>query len=299
MGRHALENAAALGKLVEELSRAGPATGGLDPMNLSRRLIVKPGKKLRLSDRDPDDMAGLGKPRGREATEKNLRRLADLEYLLYAEHKRALLVVLQGMDAAGKDGTIRRVMTGLNPQSCKVTSFKEPSAEELAHDFLWRIHKAVPSYGDIGIFNRSHYEDALVVRVHGLVPESVWSRRYDEINAFEKNLAEGGVMVLKFFLHISKDEQKRRFEDRLGDPTKNWKASPADFKERQFWRDYTKAYEDVLAKCSTPWAPWFVIPANHKWFRDLAVSQIIVETLEGMDLRFPKPAFDLSKIVIE
>ena len=187
-------------------------------------------------------------------------------------------------------------MTGLNPQNCRVTSFKVPSVEEAAHDFLWRIHKAAPARGETGIFNRSQYEDVLVVRVHNLVPKAVWSERYDQINEFEKLMSENGVTILKFFLHISKKEQLARLDARIEDPSRNWKISDADFKERKLWADYVEAYEAVLSQCSTSYAPWFIIPANKKWFRNLAVSQIIVETLERMDPKFPKPSVDLSKI---
>jgi PPK2 family polyphosphate:nucleotide phosphotransferase len=203
------------------------------------------------------------------------------------------------MDTAGKDGTIRNVMTGCNPQGCTVTSFKVPTPEELAHDFLWRVHKAVPGKGQIGIFNRSHYEDVLVVRVHNLVPKSVWSKRYDEINAFENHLTRNGVTILKFFLHISKDEQKRRLLDRLNDPRKQWKVNPGDFEERKLWDDYTAAYEDALSRTSTGHAPWFVIPSDHKWFRNLAVSSIIVDALESLDLKLPRPSFDLKSMRVE
>jgi PPK2 family polyphosphate:nucleotide phosphotransferase len=203
------------------------------------------------------------------------------------------------MDAGGKDGTIRHVMSGLNPQGCRVSSFKVPTEEELAHDYLWRIHRAVPGKGEIGIFNRSHYGDVLVVRVHNLVPKRVWSKRYDQINAFENILAENGVTIVKFFLHISKDEQKQRLQERLDDSSKHWKVSAADFEERKYWDDYTEAYEDVLSRCSTPWAPWYVIPANRKWFRNLAVAGILVSTLEDMDMRFPKSKLDLSKFSLD
>ena len=210
--------------------------------------------------------------------------------------KRALLIVLQGLDTGGKDGTIRHVMSGVNPQGCKVTPFKVPAGEETDHDFLWRIHHAVPGFGYIGIFNRSHYEDVLVVRVHNIVPKSQWSRRYDQINNFEEFLTQNNVKILKFFLHISKDEQKKRLMDRIDDPDKHWKISEADFNERRFWNDYTAAYEDALTKCSTDAAPWYVIPSNKKWFRNLAVSHIIAETLEEMDLKLPKPSIDVKKL---
>jgi PPK2 family polyphosphate:nucleotide phosphotransferase len=266
-------------------------------MNFTDKLIVEPGAKVKLDKFDPADTFGFkdnDKTQGKIA--KTIKRLDDLQYLLYAEGKRALLVVLQAMDAGGKDGTIRHVMSGVNPQGCRVTSFKVPSEEELRHDFLWRSHLAVPEKGMIGIFNRSHYEDVLVVRVHRLVPKQIWKNRFQEINEFEKLLAENRVKILKFYLHISKQEQKRRFEERNDDPKKNWKLSPADLAERQFWSDYMEAYEDVLSRCSTGYAPWFVIPADHKWFRNLAVSSIIVETLEGMDMQFPRPTISPKKL---
>ena len=269
-------------------------------MNLRKRFIVKPGHRVQLAVHDARDTAGLHKddPAVGKRLARNLSRLAELEYRLYAENRRALLIVLQGMDTSGKDGTIRHVMSGLNPQSCRVTAFKMPSAEEASHDFLWRVHHAVPRRGEIGIFNRSHYEDVLVVRVHDLVPRSVWSKRYDQINDFERSLAANDVTILKFFLHISQDEQLDRLRERINDPAKNWKITPADIQERKFWPRYGKAYEEVLRRCSTAAAPWFVIPADKKWFRDLAVSQIVVETLAEMDPQFPPPAFDIAKIKI-
>ena len=269
-------------------------------MSMASKLIVKPGQRVNLSKHDPDFTAALSKRKDAEKQLKaNIKRLAELQYLLFAEGARALLIVLQAMDAGGKDGTIRHVMSGVNPQGCKVTSFKVPTAEEAAHDFLWRIHKAVPGKGEIGIFNRSHYEGVLVVRVHGLVPKAVWSRCYGQINAFEKLLADSGVAILKFFLHISKDEQKQRLEARIRDPRKHWKVNPNDIEERRYWGDYMAAFEDALRRCSTAHAPWFIIPANRKWFRDLAVSEIIVETLEAMDMRFPPPTCDVSKLVVK
>jgi len=265
--------------------------------NFTKELRVKPGKKVDLSKYDPDETLGWKKGGKMDASlGKTLARVDNLQYRLSAERKRALLVVLQALDAGGKDGTIRHVMSGMNPQSCKVTSFKVPTAEEAAHDFLWRIHKAVPAHGDVGIFNRSHYEDVLVVRVHKLVPKEVWSERYDQINEFESLLAQNGVRILKFFLHISKEEQRKRFLVRIDDPNHQWKVSEADFEERKFWDDYTAAYEHAIEKCSTEDAPWFVIPANKKWFRNLAVSHIITETLEDMDPKFPKPTVDVTKI---
>jgi PPK2 family polyphosphate:nucleotide phosphotransferase len=263
----------------------------------AKELIATPGKKVKLDKWDPEDTLGWGKNHKMKASlAKTVEKLDSLQYLLYAEHKRALLVVLQGLDAAGKDGTIRHVMSGVNPQGCRVNSFKKPTSEELAHDFLWRIHKAVPPIGDIGIFNRSHYEDVLVARVHDLVPKDVWSRRYQQINDFERALQENNVKILKFFLHISKDEQKRRFQQRIDDKDRQWKISEADFAERKYWDDYSKAYEVALTRCSTPHAPWYVIPSNKKWFRNLAVSRIIVETLEDLRMKFPAPTVDVSKI---
>jgi PPK2 family polyphosphate:nucleotide phosphotransferase len=264
-----------------------------------QKLMVKPRGKLKLADWDPDDSHGFTKNEAAAELVKYQSKMDSLQDLLYAGKKHALLIVLQALDAGGKDGTIRHVMAGANPQSCDVTSFKAPTAEELGHDFLWRVHKAVPIKGTIGIFNRSHYEDVLVVRVHNLVPKSVWSKRYDQINDFERMLTHSGVKILKFFLHISKAEQKKRFQQRLADPDKRWKWSQSDFNERKLWDDYTAAFEDALSKCSPAAAPWFVIPSNKKWFRDLAVSQIIVETLESMKMKYPKPDFDPSKIVIK
>jgi PPK2 family polyphosphate:nucleotide phosphotransferase len=264
-----------------------------------RELAVAPASKFKMLDVDPDDTHGIEKDGGASRLEKNLERLSVLQYLLYAEAKRSLLVVLQGIDAGGKDGTIRHVMSGLNPQGVQVTAFKAPDGEEKRHDYLWRVHRAVPEYGKIGIFNRSHYEDVLVVRVHNLVPKSVWSKRYDQINDFERMLSENGVRIVKFLLYISKDEQAKRFRERLDDKTKNWKFSPDDIKEREYWNDYIRAFEEALRRCSTEHAPWYVIPANRKWFRNFAISEILRETLEDMDLKYPKPSADLSNIQFE
>ena len=266
---------------------------------LMRELAVAPGSKFKLSDIDPDDTHGTEKEDAASRLEKNLERLSVLQYLLYAEAKRSLLVVLQGIDAGGKDGTIRHVMSGLNPQGVQVTPFKAPDGEEKRHDYLWRVHRAVPEWGKIGIFNRSHYEDVLIVRVHNLVPKSVWFQRYDQINDFERMLSENGVRIVKFLLYISKDEQAKRFRERLEDKTKNWKFSPDDIKEREYWNDYIRAYEEALRRCSTKDAPWYVIPANRKWFRNFAISEIIRETLQDMDLKYPKPSADLSNIQFE
>ena len=258
-------------------------------MNLLKKLCVEPGTKVKLKKLDAGDTFDVSKGDAEAAAGKHAKKLGLLHELLYAEHKRSLLIVLQGMDASGKDGTIKHVMAGANPQGCAVTSFKEPSKKELDHDFLWRIHNAVPGKGDIGIFNRSQYEDVLIVRVHKLAPKTVWQARYEQINEFEKLLSENGTHILKFFLHIDSGEQEKRFEARLSDPEKNWKASAADFREREFWDDYQDAYDDALSKCSTADAPWFVVPANHKWFRDHAISEIVIQTLEGLKMQFPKP----------
>ncbi len=269
-------------------------------MRLSERFRVAPGSKVMLAKWDPDDTAGFADSKSvKKLLKKNLKRLSELQYLLYAESKRSVLVVLQALDAGGKDGTIRNVMGPLNPQSCKVISFKTPAAEELAHDFLWRIHRAAPRAGEIRIFNRSHYEDVLIVRVHDMVRKAVWSSHYDQINAFEKILAKNNTHILKFYLHISKNEQLERFKARLDDPTKQWKASEGDFEERKYWNAYTKAYEAALSKCSTAHAPWFIIPANKKWFRNFIVSEILVRSLSKLRMKFPKPTADLSEIKLE
>jgi len=266
-------------------------------MRLAEKLLVKPGSKVLLEDIKTDATPGFKeKPDVETILRETAEKMAKLQYLMFAENKRSLLIVLQAMDTGGKDGTIRHVMTGLNPAGVHVKSFKVPSAEEMNHDFLWRIHQAVPPQGDFGIFNRSHYEDVIVVRVHDLVPRPVWKARYAQINAFEHHLVENDVTILKFFLHISKEEQKRRIQDRMEDPERCWKLSPADFKERTYWDDYQEAYADALSKCSTEWAPWYVIPADRKWFRNLAVAEIMLEALESMKMKFPKPSFDPSKL---
>jgi PPK2 family polyphosphate:nucleotide phosphotransferase len=260
---------------------------------------VKPGSKVSLDDYDPADTGHYKSADEADDTlRKHLDELDRLQNLLYAEGRRALLVVLQGMDAAGKDGTIRHVMSGLNPQGVSVVPFKVPSDEERAHDYLWRVHKVTPRFGHIAIFNRSHYEDVLAVRVHELVPKKVWKKRFKQINQFERILSENNTIILKFFLHVSNDEQKRRLEERLSDPKRHWKFSQKDVQERQHWPAYVKAYEDVLTECSTGRAPWYVVPADHKWYRNLVVAETIVEALRGMDLKYPEPAEDLSHIVI-
>ena len=267
---------------------------------IREKLLAAPGEKLRLSKIDPAGTPGCdSKEEGLMRLEKNIERLRVLQYLLYAEGKRAALAVLQGIDAGGKDGTIQKVMTGLNPQGVSLTSFKAPAGDEKEHDYLWRVHKAMPRHGQIGIFNRSHYEDVLVVRVHNLVPKEVWKKRYEQINHFEEMMADNGLTIVKFFLYISKDEQKKRFQDRIDDPAKNWKFSPADLEERKYWDDYTAAFEEAIEKCSKAHAPWYVVPANRNWYRNLAVSEIMCETLEELNMKTPKPTADLSKIALE
>jgi PPK2 family polyphosphate:nucleotide phosphotransferase len=268
-------------------------------MDLRSRFLVKPGKKAGLSDRDPAATPGSpGKEDGEKRLRENLKRLAELQFALYAEQKRALLVVLQAMDTGGKDGVIRHVFTGFNPQNIRVASFKVPTAEEASHDFLWRIHRAVPVRGEVGVFNRSHYEDVVVVRVKDLVEKDVWSKRYDRINEFEELLAESGTQVVKLFLHIGKDEQKARLQARLDDPDRRWKFSLGDLEERKRWDRYMEAYEDALTRCSTKHAPWYVVPANKKWYRNLAASQILLEHLEEMKPKFPVSSLDPRKIRI-
>ncbi|HOX36396.1 MAG TPA: polyphosphate kinase 2 family protein [Candidatus Brocadiia bacterium] len=267
---------------------------------LIERLAVKPGKRIRLKNIDASDTSGLkDKEEAAELLAKNTTRMGELQHLLYAENTRSLLIIFQAMDSGGKDGTIRHVMTGVNPQGCRVVSFKAPSAEELDYGFLWRIHRAIPPKGEIGIFNRSHYEDVLVVRVHNIVPKKIWQARYEQINAFEKLLCDSGMVIIKFFLHISKDEQKQRLQERLDDPSKHWKFDPSDLSEREHWDDYMEAYEDVFEKCNTKCAPWYIIPANKKWFRNLAVSQIIVETLESLDMQYPEPKNGVASLKVD
>lgn len=262
---------------------------------------VEPGKKISLAQLDPNDTGNFdgGKEKGLKVIEKLNAELQELQELLYAEGKHKVLVVLQAMDTGGKDGTIRRVFEGVNPQGVKVASFKVPTAEELAHDFLWRVHKVTPANGEIVIFNRSHYEDVLVVRVKNFAPKEVWSKRYDQINEFEKMLAENGTLILKFFLHISKDEQKERLQARLDDPKKHWKFNLGDLNERKLWDEYQQAYEDAINKTSTKYAPWYVVPANRKWYRDLVISTVLVDALKGLKMKYPKPKDNLDGVVIE
>lgn len=263
-----------------------------------QRLIPEPGHAVRLKDYDPDYRGGYDKDSAGELESALEERLFKLQERLYAERKQALLVVLQAMDVGGKDGTIKRVFDSVNPQGVRVTNFKAPTPDELAHDFLWRVHCQTPPKGYIGIFNRSHYEDVLVVRVNELVPESVWRARYEAINAFERLLTANGTRVLKFFLHISKAEQKKRLQERLDEPEKNWKFSAGDLPVRARWDEYMAAYEDAIERCSTPHAPWHIVPANHKWYRNLVVTQTIVAALEDMNPQYPPPEPGLDKVVI-
>jgi len=262
-----------------------------------KQFRVEPGTEVRLKDWDPQYTDDHEKKKHALLEIEDCRqRLDDLQYRLYAERKSSLLICLQAPDAGGKDGVVRHVIAAMNPQGCRVASFKQPSPEELSHDFLWRIERQCPARGEVVIFNRSQYEDVLIVRVHGLVPKKVWSRRYQQINEFERRLAGGGTRILKFFLNISKDEQLRRFGQRLDDPSRQWKISDGDYAEREYWSDYQDAYAAALSQCSTDAAPWYVIPSDHKWFRDLAISQILVETMQQMDIELPRPAVDLADI---
>jgi PPK2 family polyphosphate:nucleotide phosphotransferase len=266
---------------------------------LRDQLIVKPGSDVDLVKIDPDDTFGRDKDASEEDLRDGLERLADLQERIYAESKHRILIVLQGIDASGKDGTVKHVMTGFNPAGVSVVSFKVPSEVERAHDYLWRVYPHVPGNGEISIFNRSHYEEVLVVRVHGFVSEAVWLRRYDQINAFERTLADEGTTILKFFLYISPKEQLQRMQDRIDDPDKRWKFKAADLEERKLWDDYMAAYGDALSKCSTKHAPWYVIPADRKWFRNLAVAEIIADALEGLDPKYPpgEPGIEKLKLV--
>jgi PPK2 family polyphosphate:nucleotide phosphotransferase len=266
-------------------------------LDYRKKFRVDPDAKLKLNKLDP---AYTGKheseAEAKEETEHYLKKLTHQQALLYAEHKHAILIVLQAVDAAGKDGTIKHVFGPINPQGVRVASFKQPTPLELAHDFLWRVHPQAPGRGEIAIFNRSHYEDVLVTRVHRLIDKATWTVRYQRIRDFEALLVENKTTVLKFFLHISKEEQLARFAQRLDDPARNWKISEADYSEREFWDDYVKAFEDAIHATSTPDAPWYVIPSNHKWFRDLAVSQIISDAMEELKLAFPPPSVNLTDI---
>jgi PPK2 family polyphosphate:nucleotide phosphotransferase len=266
-------------------------------LDYRKQFRVKPGHKLKLNKLDPAYTGKQGsEDKAKEEAQHYLKELARQQTLLYAEHKHSVLIVLQAMDAGGKDGTIRHVFSGVNPQGVDVAGFKQPTPLEAAHDFLWRVHPHAPRAGHIAIFNRSHYEDVLVTRVHKLIDKATWVRRYQHIRDFEALLAQSGTTILKFFLHISKEEQLARFAQRLDDPARNWKISDSDYSERELWDDYTAAFEDGIRATSTADAPWYVIPSNHKWFRNLAVSQIITDTMGDLGLAFPAPSVNLAGI---
>jgi PPK2 family polyphosphate:nucleotide phosphotransferase len=266
-------------------------------MDYRQLFVVEPGRRLRLADRDPGFKGHRETHQTAAAELEHYRRkLAHQQNLMYAEKKHALLIVLQALDAGGKDGTVNHVLSALNPQGASVTGFKQPTPLELEHDFLWRIHPHAPAKGWVAIFNRSHYEDVLVTRVHKLIDKATWTARYDRIRDFERELSENGTKILKFFLQIDKKEQLARFEQRLDDPARNWKISESDYSERALWDDYVAAFEDALSATSAPHAPWYVIPSNHKWFRNLAVSQIVADTMQDLAMSFPKPTVDLADI---
>jgi PPK2 family polyphosphate:nucleotide phosphotransferase len=266
-------------------------------LDYRKEFVVEPSSKVRLATIDPSYTGRhLSHENAAPEISENLERMAKLQYLLYADANQSLLVVLQALDAAGKDGVVRHLFSGMNPQGTSVYCFKQPSQLELAHDFLWRVHLRAPSKGELVIFNRSHYEDVLVVRVHELAPQSVWSKRYDLINDFENTLARSGTRILKFYLHISPEEQLRRFKQRLDDPLRHWKISESDYSERKLWPKYLEAYQDTLASTSTKRAPWYIVPADHKWFRDLAVSQIVADTMDEMGLKLPATRVNLGEI---
>jgi PPK2 family polyphosphate:nucleotide phosphotransferase len=261
------------------------------------RFRVKPGSHPKLADIEPGFCdRPMDKASAEPLLERNRARLGELQMGLYAEKRHSVLICLQGLDTAGKDGIVTHLLGCMNPLSCTVTGFKVPSAEEAAHDFLWRYHRAAPALGWVGIFNRTQYESVLVERVHKLVPKSTWSQRYQQIADFERMLSENGTTVIKIYLHISKKEQLRRFRDRLDDRAKQWKISEADYAERKYWDDYVEAYEEAFARCSTHEAPWFIVPSNHKWFRSLAVSQILVQAIEKLQIAAPVPSVDIAEI---
>jgi PPK2 family polyphosphate:nucleotide phosphotransferase len=266
---------------------------------MKQPLTPPPLAKVKLTDFDAAHVEGdWDKDSAAQRIEENTQALAELAHRLYAEDRRSVLLVLQGMDTSGKDGTIRKVTTGVNPLSFQITAFKQPTPEEMDHDFLWRVHHRTPNRGHIGIFNRSHYEDVVIVRVHELVTESVWKRRYDQINDFERLLVENGVTLVKCFLHISKDEQRERLQERLKDPTKRWKFNAGDLDERKRWDEYVEAYEDALTRCNTEHAPWHIVPADRKWYRNLVVSTLLRETLERMDPQYPPDPPELKGLIV-
>jgi len=267
----------------------------------TERYRLKPGRQMNLEEWDPNDSSGFeGDDAAASAEMAKLRkRLDELQEMLFIEDARSVLIVLQGMDTAGKDGTIRKVFEGVNPAGVRVAHFREPGPEELAHDFLWRVHRQVPAKGELVIFNRSHYESVLIEEVHGLISDKTCRRRYKLINDFERLLTEGGTTVLKFYLNIDKAEQKKRLEERLSDRTKRWKLSPSDLAERKLWPEYAKAYEHALGKTSTDWAPWYVVPSNHKWYRDLVVAGVIVKAMERFNLKYPPGPKDAGSLKVK
>jgi len=262
-------------------------------------VICCPGDKIRLSKIDPDDTAGLTKAKACARVDQLREKIDELQEKLYAEHERSILVIFQGVDTGGKDGAIKALCSGMNPAALELARFREPTQAELDHDFLWRAHKVTPSRGMVGVWNRSHYEDVLVARVHKLVPKKVWKARYEEINRFEEILTENGTIIVKFMLHISKDEQKQRLQARIDNPNKRWKFSMADLKDRLLWDDYQEAYEDAINRCSTPGAPWYVVPANHKWARDFAVVDAVYRHLKKMKPGYPKLQFDPRTVTLQ
>lgn len=276
------------------------SSSGIKVNDIIKKLMVIEGKKINLQRLSPDYNFSINEEKAEYVLKQNLKkRMSELQYRLYAERKKSLLIVFQGIDTSGKDSTIRHVISAFNPQSCTVKAFKEPTTEDLSHDFLWRIHKRAPSRGEIVVFNRSHYEDIIQPRVHKTIHKSIWSQRYEHINAFERCLSDNSIKIIKFFLHISKEEQRIRLDERMNDPSKQWKVSEKDITDRKFWNSYTVAYQDIINRCSHLWAPWYIIPANKKWFRNLVVALIIVDTLERMKPKFPKPTINLSKMTID
>jgi len=265
---------------------------------MRERLMITPGEPARLQNRDARDGLGLeDKSEGKELLEELVEEMAVLQNRLWAESQRSVLLVLQGLDASGKDGTIRSVFSGINPQGCKVVSFKAPSALERSHDYLWRVHRACPARGQIGIFNRSHYEDAVTVRVRGLAPEKVWRRRAQHINDFERRLTDEGTTIIKVYLHLSRDEQRERLQERVDNPEKRWKFREGDLDDRALWDDYMAAFEETLTETSTDWAPWHVVPTDRNWVRNVAVASLIVETLRDLDPKVPDPAENIAGTV--
>jgi len=301
--------AARRGRTGSKGAEPGTGTKGTEPSTgtngavlgaaLAKRLRLKPGAKVNLSRVDPGDTHGHDKDSAAVTLQASHDRLESLQERLWAGKGGSLLIVLQGIDTAGKDGTLRHVMTAFNPQGCSVTGFGVPTEEELAHDYLWRIHRHAPARGTISIFNRSHYEDVLVVRVHDLVRPKVWRKRYDQINAFEAHLAANGTTILKLFLWISPEEQRERLQARIDTPDKRWKFNRGDIDERKHWDGYRRAYEAALSRCSTDAAPWYVIPSDLKWFRNLAVAEILADTMDRMDLTYPPAEDGIASIVIE